>query len=43
MSPEDISGIMKKVQTKMGGQFPEDYVRNKKKYKSKKFVLYRVY
>jgi hypothetical protein len=26
MSPEDISGIMKKVQTKMGGQLPEDYV-----------------
>jgi len=25
MSPEDISGVMKKVQTKMGGQLPEDY------------------
>jgi hypothetical protein len=25
MSPEDISAIMKKVQTKMGGQLPEDF------------------
>lgn len=26
MSPEDISGVMKKVQTKMGGALAEDFV-----------------